>query len=557
MASTPRKEAAARNVEPNARSHVDRNAETSHRRDKNQIGRIEDDGSKSNNVNPVKFNRSAEMRRLSGAVWDDRSDCNRKHTDRCQDQPPKYINHELTPNSSTTRRLTPSAMHKNRPTQNNGMDKRNIRKETVQSEGGFIRDQRHVNGNTGVSRKRTAKHNCASDEEASAKKNPRSSLSPAGGEGKEDVKYKQKGKQRRQRNSTYDREYQVNYCTEMVFTPQVNSSPKRRQDNYFGDKYMNEKENIYPGTFHNRSSKVTPRQSGYNYNKKTGKMNENESDPDAESGWEVDDYYHEETESRLNYSRGGNNTDSGFSEDMSETQSRVDEEEMKKMHRVMPKSTRYVNESQISNEESQLSSDEYDSDTDVNIEGSRDSPTPATSRDTSPSRTYVKQSEQHGQRKNKRDQTEFTELPMRGSEYSYSAPDLSSRYSKRHGGNRKSSARANSINEESKSKHRDHHKKNPDNTTANGTKRKACDSAQAGFTMTIANPQKALAQQNMNSVKDVKWTNAEKCAFLAVYRNENPYHAYDKANRWKIFSAHMQHLGVYKSNEQCRGQVST
>lgn len=542
IGSKPRKETAVaeRSLEQKSRSNVDRNPELTRRRDKDQASRIDDDAGKSTDVQPITFNRSAEMSRLSGGVWDDRQSpraYNRKHTNRSQDPPTKLINPQFTANSGIKRRATPSVLRKKPPTERNEMDKQNIRKETLHREGGFIRDdQRRDDENAAVTRKRTAKHSYNSDEEATSKKNARSSLSPVRG-----VKPTEKRKQKRPKNSMHDREYQVNYCTGMVFNPQVNSSPKGRED---------EKENLYPGRFYNRSSKLISGQYFYNHHKENGNMNENDS--------EVDEC-HEHTEERLNYSRNSNNTDSGFSEDMSETQSRVDEEEVENIDYVLPKSTTYVNESQLSLDGSHFSSDEFHSDKNCNFDDFTEVPTSPASTDTSSSRNSAPKYERHVRRKNQRAKTEYTEVPTPSSAYSHQSADRAGANNKRHAGSRKSPATANrEKKKESKSTHeQEKNPRNVHNTVVNRANWNAGASGQTGFNTYLGNLQVAQAQQNRNNVKDVKWTNAEKCAFLAMYRNENPYHAYDKVNRWKIFSAHMLHLGVSKSNEQCRGQVST
>lgn len=52
------------------------------------------------------------------------------------------------------------------------------------------------------------------------------------------------------------------------------------------------------------------------------------------------------------------------------------------------------------------------------------------------------------------------------------------------------------------------------------------------------------------------WTEAQQMAWLSVFAREHPSNAYDTANRWQIFSAHLAAMGVMKTNEQCRAQVS-
>lgn len=52
-----------------------------------------------------------------------------------------------------------------------------------------------------------------------------------------------------------------------------------------------------------------------------------------------------------------------------------------------------------------------------------------------------------------------------------------------------------------------------------------------------------------------QWTECQQYAWLSVFERETPCNVYDKANRWKIFSAHLAQLGIMKTNEQCRAQV--
>lgn len=65
--------------------------------------------------------------------------------------------------------------------------------------------------------------------------------------------------------------------------------------------------------------------------------------------------------------------------------------------------------------------------------------------------------------------------------------------------------------------------------------------------------QKAAQSSTKNSNH---WTETQQYAWLSVYEREMPSTAYDRNNRWKIFSAQLAQLGVVKTNEQCRAQVN-